>query len=314
MKCKPLFSFIVPVYNVEQYLPVCVDSILDQEYSNFEVILVDDGSPDNCPNICDLYAKKDSRIFVVHKQNGGLSDARNAGILKASGDYLIFLDSDDYIISKQNLTVIADEIEESKKNLYFLNNIISDEQKLKGKERALFQYEKTSVFMSNAIRSKYKYICSWAWIIKKDFLIEENLFFYKGILHEDEEWFVRILQVLNKQKILPIFNGYFYFYRLNREGAITYNYKEKNIKDLLFVLKETIEFSEANDSRFIKKILKTRAAQFESGFFLDKNKSHLVLKNETLLKDALQNRKVLLESVLLKHKILFFVLLIKYGL
>lgn len=314
MKCKPLFSFIVPVYNVEQYLPVCVDSILDQEYSNFEVILVDDGSPDDCPNICDLYAKKDSRIFVVHKQNGGLSDARNAGILKASGDYLIFLDSDDYIISKQNLTVIADEIEESKKNLYFLNNIISDEQKLKEKEKALFQYEKTSVFMSNAIRSKYQYICSWAWIIKKDFLIEENLFFYRGILHEDEEWFVRILQVLNNQKILPIFNGCFYFYRLNREGAITYNYKEKNIKDLLFVLKEAIEFSEANDSRFIKKILKTRAAQLESGFFLDKNKSHLVLKNETLLKDALQNRKVLLESVLLKHKILFFVLLIKYGL
>ncbi len=90
-------SIIVPVYKVEKYLKKCVDSILAQTFSDFELILVDDGSPDNSGRICDDYAKKDARVRVVHKQNGGLSSARNAGIEVAKGKYLGFVDSDDYI-------------------------------------------------------------------------------------------------------------------------------------------------------------------------------------------------------------------------
>ncbi|MGF2941895.1 glycosyltransferase family 2 protein [Enterococcus xiangfangensis] len=90
-------SIIVPVYNVEKYLRKCVDSILAQTFTDFELILVDDGSPDNSGAICDQYAEKDSRIKVIHKENGGLSDARNAGIEVAKGKYLGFIDSDDYI-------------------------------------------------------------------------------------------------------------------------------------------------------------------------------------------------------------------------
>ncbi|MDU6522389.1 glycosyltransferase family 2 protein [Enterococcus devriesei] len=90
-------SIIVPVYNVEKYLNKCVDSILNQTFKDFEVILVDDGSPDNSGAICDQYAQKDSRVKVIHKKNGGLSDARNAGIEAAQGKYLGFIDSDDYI-------------------------------------------------------------------------------------------------------------------------------------------------------------------------------------------------------------------------
>lgn len=90
-------SIIVPVYNVEQYLEKCVDSILNQTFKDFELILVDDGSPDNSGAICDQYAEKDSRVRVIHKENGGLSDARNAGIDVAKGKYLGFIDSDDYI-------------------------------------------------------------------------------------------------------------------------------------------------------------------------------------------------------------------------
>lgn len=90
-------SIIVPVYKVEQYIHVCVDSILNQTFSNFELILVDDGSPDNCPAICDEYAKNDSRIRVIHKDNGGISSARNAGLSAATGKYIMFCDSDDYV-------------------------------------------------------------------------------------------------------------------------------------------------------------------------------------------------------------------------
>lgn len=93
----PLISVIVPVYNVEAYLDRCVQSIVDQTYKNLEIILVDDGSPDNCPVLCDAWAEKDSRVKVVHKQNGGLSDARNAGMAMATGELMGFVDSDDWI-------------------------------------------------------------------------------------------------------------------------------------------------------------------------------------------------------------------------
>ena len=92
-----LISVIIPIYRVELYLKECIDSVLNQTYKNMEIILVDDGSDDNCPNICDAYKKKDSRIQVIHKKNGGLSDARNAGIEIAKGEYICFIDSDDVI-------------------------------------------------------------------------------------------------------------------------------------------------------------------------------------------------------------------------
>ncbi len=92
-----LISVIVPVYKVEDYLSRCVDSILSQTYRNIEVILVDDGSPDKCGEICDRYAQHDPRVRVIHKENGGLSDARNAGIEIAQGQYISFIDSDDWV-------------------------------------------------------------------------------------------------------------------------------------------------------------------------------------------------------------------------
>ena len=92
-------SVIVPVYNVEKYLDKCVESIVNQTYKNLEIILVDDGSTDSCPEICDEWAKKDNRIKVIHKPNGGLSSARNAGMDSMTGSYIQFVDSDDYIKS-----------------------------------------------------------------------------------------------------------------------------------------------------------------------------------------------------------------------
>ncbi len=92
-----LVSVIIPIYNVEKYLKACIDSILNQTYKNLEIILVDDGSPDNCGKICDEYSEKDSRVKVIHKENGGLSDARNFGIEASTGGIISFIDSDDYI-------------------------------------------------------------------------------------------------------------------------------------------------------------------------------------------------------------------------
>lgn len=97
---NPTFSIIVPVYGVEALLPVCVDSVLSQDFRDLELILVDDGSPDGCPRICDKYASKDTRVHVTHKDNGGVSDARNAGINVSHGEYILFLDGDDCLVDQ----------------------------------------------------------------------------------------------------------------------------------------------------------------------------------------------------------------------
>lgn len=107
-----LISVIIPIYKVELYLDECIQSIVNQTYTNLEIILVDDGSPDKCPQMCDEWAKKDSRIKVIHKQNGGLSDARNAGLDIAKGDFIAFVDSDDWILPamyERMLSVISKE-------------------------------------------------------------------------------------------------------------------------------------------------------------------------------------------------------------
>lgn len=120
MNPNPLISIIIPVYNVEDYIRPCLDSILAQTYTNFEAILVDDGSKDGSGRICDEYAEKDSRFIVVHKENGGVSSARNKGLEIAKGEYIAFVDSDDWI-ENNYLTIILNEIEDY--DLLFFGNI-----------------------------------------------------------------------------------------------------------------------------------------------------------------------------------------------
>jgi glycosyltransferase involved in cell wall biosynthesis len=116
----PLFSIIVPVFKTEKYLEKCVTSILRQTYKDFELILVDDGSPDNCPQMCDDYAANDSRVMVIHKDNGGVSSARNCGIEAAIGTYIWFVDSDDYI-EPYSLEQLYNAQKKEQADIYFFN-------------------------------------------------------------------------------------------------------------------------------------------------------------------------------------------------
>ena len=116
MNSQPKISVIVPVYETEGLLDRCVESIVGQTYKNLEIILVDDGSPDNCPAMCDEWAEKDSRIRVIHKENGGVSSARNAALDIATGDYIGFVDSDDWIEPEMYSSLIQ-KISESGKNI-----------------------------------------------------------------------------------------------------------------------------------------------------------------------------------------------------
>lgn len=182
-----LISVIVPIYNVEKYLRKCIDSIVNQTYKNLEIILVDDGSTDGCFEICDEYAPKDGRIKVIHKQNGGLSDARNAGIDIASGEYLAFIDSDDrvskfyiqnlyYLIDRYDadmaITSIRRVYEGSKDKIY--EKSINDEP-------VLIHTAKECI--ENLFRGGYYNVNAFAKIYKKELF--SGIRFPKGQIYED---------------------------------------------------------------------------------------------------------------------------------
>lgn len=142
----PLLSIIVPVYNVEEYLPRCIDSILSQTFTDFELILIDDGSPDDSGEVCDIWAEKDSRIRVIHKSNGGVNAARNTGLSLAKGRYITFIDGDDFIKSNTFEKALAILEENSEIDLLQYPEI----QVQDGKERLWSGYPKVPIILSNS--------------------------------------------------------------------------------------------------------------------------------------------------------------------
>ncbi len=161
----PLISVIVPVYNVEKYLDRCVESIVSQTYKNLEIILVDDGSPDNCPEMCDAWAEKDSRIKVIHKENGGVSSARNAALDIAGGEYIGFVDSDDYIESNM-FEVLLKNLIDNNADISVCGYQINDEND--------GEFNVRTVSQSDALKlvciGDYKYGVLWNKLYKKSIL------------------------------------------------------------------------------------------------------------------------------------------------
>lgn len=187
-------SIIVPVYNVEHELSRCVDSILNQSYTNIEVILVDDGSTDRCPSICDAFVMKDRRVRVIHKPNGGLSSARNAGLREASGEWILYVDSDDYILNdscerliavgaKYDCDIVsADAIREFNGGReYMVHGSLADGECYPSRD-----------FIIKTVKPCEWYAPAWLNLYKRSFLIENNLFFVEGLLHEDMEMQPRV--------------------------------------------------------------------------------------------------------------------------
>lgn len=218
---NPLISVIVPIYNVEKYLARCVDSIVNQTYKNLEIILVDDGSPDRCPQMCDDYAKKDSQIKVVHKKNGGLSDARNAGMAVATGKYISFIDSDDYVsddffeclldvMNKEN----SDIAECSVVKFYEDNRFdeFSDDLSVKTCD--------TQDAMSALIAENPFHQHVWNKLYKTELV--KDIPYAVGKLNEDEFWTYRVFGRANKVARLNK-TMYYYFQRSSSIMGVGYN-------------------------------------------------------------------------------------------
>ena len=221
----PEFSIIVPIYKVEKYLEICIDSIIGQSFCNFELILVDDGSPDTCGEICDRYSSSDTRVRVIHKKNGGLSSARNAGLDVATGKYVIFIDSDDFWDDVNalehihiNLTETDADVlvfpakryyESEDKYTYIITSDV-DRTKITDKD--------VNTSIRYMIENNIYRAAAWNKVVKKSIIDSYSMRFKSGYLSEDMDWCGDLLLYAQR---FDFYDNPFYAYRQQRNGSIT---------------------------------------------------------------------------------------------
>lgn len=232
------FSVILPCYNVEKYLNECVESILNQTFKDYEIILVDDGAKDSTPQICDDYAAKYPFIKTVHQQNAGQSAARNTGTKHAEGEYIVYVDSDDYLKDNEVLQIIADRAVSNPDVIAYkfieyneFNNTYS---------QCSFNFDITN--KNGSLAEKYLelidkdayYNSAWSKAIKRSILIDNNIEFERGLLGEDNEWYYHVVMAANT---LELIDEPLYVYR-RRPDSITTTTKRKNLTDMLHILEK----------------------------------------------------------------------------
>lgn len=232
----PKVSIIVPIYNVEKYLDRCVQSLVNQTLNDIEIILVDDGSPDNCPSMCDEYAHKDNRIKVIHKQNAGLGYARNSGLEVATGEYVAFVDSDDYVdmtmyesLYKGTELINPDAIfcgfkTEVAKGVWHESREVEQDQLWEGNDVKEFMYN--MIASGKGVKQERLYQMSvWHAIYKREIITNNKLVFpsERDVVSEDIPFQVDFLK--NANKVLYL-NAHFYYYCLN-ETSLSFTFKKE---------------------------------------------------------------------------------------
>lgn len=276
------YSIIIPVYNVEEYLDRCLKSILNQTYSNYEVIIVNDGSPDNSDNIIKSYEKEDKRFKGYKKVNGGLSDARNYGLKYATGDYLIFIDADDYI-ENNYLEKVNDVLERNKDIdvLKFKIKLVDEGGNLIRMENGLNKEGVTS--FDELVKLEFLEP-AWSYVYKLSFWKENNFTYLKGMIHEDFGLTPEILMKANKIYYL---NSYLYNY-VQRNGSImSSNNKEKLHKkayDMLYQYDRLIKINYNKDTKVYKSFLANALISKTNTLDKDEQKKY---------KEELRKRKVI---------------------
>jgi glycosyltransferase involved in cell wall biosynthesis len=232
----PFFSLIVPVYGIENYIDECVSSVLNQSFQDYELILVDDGGKDNCPQICDQYEANHSSIIALHKTNGGLSSARNYGLKHASGQYVVFIDGDDYLCDIKALEIIHETLQENEYDIvsynrrYLNGDTVKEANDYRISDNSINDYNS---FIKKMIQTDTFYGSAWVLCSRRAFLIENKLFFTEGRTTEDFDWLMRVISCCPTICNLP---DVFYMYRTNREGSITSHIDRKRHEDYLFFL------------------------------------------------------------------------------
>lgn len=232
-----MLSVIIPVYNVEQYLDNCIKSVLELDIKK-EIILVNDGSTDYSGKLCEQWAQNEDDIYVIHQSNQGLSEARNTGIRSAHGDYIMFLDSDDFLNSRETMELFG-SVSRSPEIIVGLYNKFYEDREIFEKEHCdellniegFMQIEDFLAAIVNCKNSCHMIACRF--IIKRSFLLSNNLFFKSGIYHEDEEWSHRLFYVAQN---IFITHYFFYQYRQMRKGSIMASFKIKHTLDKFLII------------------------------------------------------------------------------
>lgn len=248
-----LVSIVIPVYNVEKYLDRCLDSVVNQTYTNIEIILVDDGSLDSSLQLCRTWEKKDSRIKVFHKENGGLSDARNYGVTKTRGDYIFFIDSDD-CMWRETIETLFKAIKDHNAEIACCNYVIFSNDKPQYTSDATYIVGNGGAESCNIMMSKTFMITAWASLIKKQIVVDNP--YPVGRFQEDEATTYKYYYQSKKTVVLDRkLYGYFH----NDKGIMKSpdNYK-KNVMDLLTSLKEQLTFYENKGEECLKQRVYTR--------------------------------------------------------
>lgn len=228
MNKSPLVSIVIPIYMVEKYLENSIQSVLNQSYKHIEVILVNDGSPDNCPNICEVYADRDERVRVIHKSNGGLSDARNAGLAVITGQYLVFLDADDTLME----TAVEDMLNralETDSDMVIPNRYIQiNEETMKSKMRLHFEdqlfSEDPTEFVVETMIGKARAWRAHALLYNASLIKEHKFTFPVGYIAEDV--FFNMDFMAKARKIVLYDKPTLYY--LKRSGSITTSFNDKS--------------------------------------------------------------------------------------
>ncbi len=241
---SPFLSVVIPVYKVEDYLERCVNSVLNQDFKDFEIILVDDGSPDKCPEICDSLAEKDNRITVIHKQNGGLSSARNAGIENAKGEYISFLDSDD-AWAEGKLKELIEHVSENPSDMtvFYAADVLPDGEKYVRKDRLPFGVFTKDEYYKKLIENGNLQESACTKLIRTEFLQKNKLTFQDKMISEDTEWMFRLLRCADKITVAPI---ELFLCTYGREGSISNTAGKKSLSDILKIIRQSVEYYEKN--------------------------------------------------------------------
>ena len=247
-----LFSVIVPVYNVEKYLCQCIDSILSQTYEDFELILVDDGSSDSSGEICDSYAEKDRRVRVIHKENGGQSTARNVGVRNASGEFAVFLDSDDFFSNANFLEDVSNAVDVNTDVVLFryckyYGNEQMDEC---GISLAELDCSNKVKLLEELIRRDAFFCSCWSKCTRMSILKDYGIEFDINLSCEDMDWYYNV--VLAVQNIRVIDHPYVCYRQ--RENSVTSVFKKKSVIDYIYTIKKwTQRFNdiENHEERFV---------------------------------------------------------------
>ena len=279
-------SIIIPVYNLELYIKKCIESVLKQTYKNIEIVIVNDGSIDSSEEICKNYVQLDNRVKYYSKKNGGASSARNYGLKKATGDYVMFIDGDDFLYNEKVVEKLVEKLfnsDEDNNILFYRMSTYYDKIKKYEVDAELFEHELDNInnqIFEKLVENGRFSISPCDKLIKLKYIKDNEIYFDENMRScEDIDWSFRLYL---KNKKYSLTNEVVYVYRKQRENSTTYKITETKITEMYKVIKKWLDYNYENE--FIKKIYINYLA-YQYGILIsliNKNNCHKKMKKYTV--------------------------------